>query len=85
MRPLIIIVLIKVMAVNVYPRRALLVRKNIRAVRILGVNRDAESVVGGKKQDESQRRVLERRGGFTEVSRRAAGTETRGVIFNRQG
>lgn len=45
MRPL-IIVLIKVMAVNVYPRRVLLVRKNIRAVRILGVNRDAESVVG---------------------------------------
>lgn len=48
MRPLIIIVLIKVMAVNVYPRRVLLVRKNIRAVRILGVNRDAESGVGGK-------------------------------------
>ena len=63
MRPLIIIVLIKVMAVNVYPRRVLPVRKNIRAVRILGVNRDAESVVGEERQEESQRRVLERKGG----------------------
>jgi hypothetical protein len=74
MRPLIIIVLIKVMAVNVYPRRVLPVRKNIRAVRILGVNRDAESVVGEERQEESQRRVLERKGGGSlEVSREIPG------------
>jgi hypothetical protein len=71
---LILIVLIKVMAANMHGRRVVLVRQRIRAVRILGVNRDAEPVDRGKEKEE---RVSE---GFGARRLRCAGGG--GVVFS---